>query len=77
MTQGKGSTPRPKAVPEDTYAENWTRTFCPPLRDPVDSRELMRRRNLDHARRIVLGIRDLAAQAEARATRCHDYPTDP
>ena len=109
MTNGKGSTPRPKAVPESEYADNWTRTFCPPLRDPVtfpdntgaemtvhaikinggewqllpavvasepDSRELMRQRNLREAERIVLNIRDLAAQAEARATRCHDYPTD-
>jgi hypothetical protein len=64
MTQGKGSTPRPKAVPESEYADNWARTFCPPLRDPVDSRELMRQRNLKHAERVVTG------------TPCTDYPTE-
>lgn len=55
---GKGSTPRPKSVPESDYAERWTRTFCPPLRDPVtapDTREAMRQANLAEAMRVILG----------------------
>ena len=55
MSNGKGDTPRPKSVPESDYAENWARTFCPPLRDPVDSREVMRQRNLREAERVITG----------------------
>ena len=51
---GKGSAPRPLSVPSDTYADNWTRTFCPPLRDPVqDSREVMRQRHLAEATAVI------------------------
>jgi hypothetical protein len=56
MTQGKGDTPRPKSVSEADYSEAWTRTFCPPLRDPIqapDLREAMRQRYLSEAKAAI------------------------
>jgi hypothetical protein len=51
---GKGDTPRPKSVPESEYEDNWTRTFCPPLRDPIeDPRETMRRKHLAEAKAVI------------------------
>lgn len=54
---GKGDTPRPKSVPESEYEDNWTRTFCPPLRDPIeppDPRETMRQKHLAEAKAVIL-----------------------
>ena len=45
---GKGDTPRPKSVPEATFADHYARTFG-------DPREAMRRDNLAHADRVVNG----------------------
>lgn len=59
---GKGDTPRPKSIPEAEFADNFARTFS---RQP-DARERLRRDNLAHAERIVLG------------SSCHDWPaSDP
>jgi hypothetical protein len=67
---GKGDTPRPKAVTEAEYAEAWTRTFCPPLRDPIhapDPREAMRQRYLAEAKAALdtWPVRDALPNAEA------------
>lgn len=45
---GKGSTPRPKSIPEGDYGQRWADTF-------PDSRETLRQANLDHARRVITG----------------------
>lgn len=59
---GKGDTPRPKSITEAEFADNYARTFG---RQP-DARERLRRDNLAHAERIVLG------------SPCHDWPaSDP
>jgi hypothetical protein len=51
---GKGDLARPKSVPESEYEGNWTRTFCPPLRDPIeDPRETMRQRHLAEAKAVI------------------------
>jgi hypothetical protein len=43
VTQGKGSAPRPKSIPEAEYADRWAATFG-------DPREALRRRNIQQAR---------------------------
>lgn len=35
MTNGKGDAPRPMDVSRETFAANYDKTFCPPLRPPV------------------------------------------
>ena len=62
---GKGDTPRPKSVPEATFADNYARTFG-------DPREAMRREHLAHAARVIHDNRSTPLQ---NATPCHDWPT--
>ena len=80
MTQGKGDTPRPKAITDAEYAEAWTRTFCPPLRDPIyapDPREAMRQRYLSEAKAVINGhpvVDALVKAVGANWVPCHDWP---
>jgi hypothetical protein len=95
MSAGKGDTPRPKSVTEAEYADNYARTFSRQIDDPSgyddrthyapplpDPRELLRRRNLADAERVVLGgnpIADALLKAVGYpAIPCTDWPaTDP
>jgi hypothetical protein len=73
VSDGKGDTPRPKAVPESEYADNWARTFCPPLRDPATARDYAYSNLL--IRCAVLSQRLVDLDRHHRATPCHDWPS--
>ena len=45
---GKGDTPRPKAVTEDEFGNRWVKTFCPPDRPMVKAEDQKGLRNPHH-----------------------------